>query len=238
MFVPKWPRVISIDVNGEAPKYNPDAIECTSVDEVLDVALFARVKGFDRWHVQAVLDRAELPRLFRILAPEYKGSAAPPSITRAVGGIAVECSEAYAFAPNAGAHPDVLESFFRGRHHGLAFLLAAQRATALTVAARSQADVLVAFRTTDPNELTWAATKFGVQAVDHIRTLEKYHCAMYVDGESSIYWLNDKREVVRRSTPHAEVEAPPVVNDPGVRRHQKALHNPGEPPRRKRRRRS
>ena len=162
LYVPKFPRVISIDINGEVEKWNPGAIEATSIEDIVAIGLAGAKLGKHRWHINAVLPRREYGALFRLLAPEFRGKDSPPSFTRAVGGIALECSEAYAFVPNQGADDDVIEAFARGRHHYLSFLLASQRPASLAVITRTQADVIVTWAQDDPNEIKWLRSSCSV----------------------------------------------------------------------------
>lgn len=170
LFTATAPRVISLDVTGETQQRNPGAVPVYSLAELWD--FFAVAAGgdelgapYESWHVAAMLPDAELPTLFHALAPPPTRDG-PAGLSRLFGGIAVECGECDAIAPNGRTRPEVKEAFKRGRHHGLSLFMGTQRPSETDRLVSSQADWLCILAQSEPLDIEWIRRAVGHVAAD------------------------------------------------------------------------
>lgn len=222
LFISKFPRRVSIDFTGEMKeKYNPQAIDCYSIDELRD-ALRACSKR-TMWHVTLSMRKDELQRRARFTdaddpkareanerrrraMPAFQLSAMlnPPrtsaehrSFSREMGGVAIDCSEAAHLFPNGRTHPDLLEFIQGGRHNKLHLFMASQAPAAVSPELRSAADYFLAFRTQEHTIWEFWAKVASPAIADVIAELPDYYCAYFVKREQRVYILDEKRQVTR-----------------------------------------
>jgi hypothetical protein len=191
-FIDHVPRVISLDVTGETTERFPDAVTCYTTDEVLGALTRAAALGATRWHIAAILEPADVSRLFGLLAPPLSRDGAP-SLSRVWGGIAVECSECDVIAPVSGAPPNVLTAFRRGRHHLLSLYMATQRPATCARDVTALADVIFAFAQTEPRDVAWLAGAISTPIADIVRQLPRYHCVYYTREDGCVYVCDEHR---------------------------------------------
>jgi hypothetical protein len=184
LFVPLHARLISIDITGETIERNPDAVPAYGLDELikaLDVAA-----AWPRWHIVAFLRREEIPALFALLAPRVE-SEDTLSFSRELGGVAIECGEAYHIMPNQGAAREVEDALCIARHHRLSWLLATQRPASCSRLVSSQADYLIAFMQTEPIDVAWWGKAISKAASEQIAQLDVHEFVFYRRGDRVFY---------------------------------------------------
>ncbi|HEY6201351.1 MAG TPA: hypothetical protein VI231_22295 [Candidatus Binatia bacterium] len=201
LFLHDAPRRISIDFVGEVvQKYNDDALELFSIDELRD-ALVECAKH-DRWHIALCIPPESMPdaapRLARLLNPA-RTSSDHHSFPREVGGVAIDCSEARLFVPNMkstwAAHS--VSFVERGRHNRLSMFFATQAPQSVERRVTDAADHLLAFRTQEEAVWNYWRSVTSSSVADTIAALPKYHCAWIVKDEQAVYLLDAEREVYR-----------------------------------------
>lgn len=157
-FVAPSPRTISLDFVGDVKERDPNAIEVVGYAPLIAKLQELVRAGIQRWHIAAVFDaytESELPKLFRLLCPPY--NPGKQSLTRALGGMALECSECDVILPNGGASIEARNMLKRGRHNLLSLYLATQRPQECSRLCTSQADYIISFAMHEPNELKYFA---------------------------------------------------------------------------------
>lgn len=176
---PLFPRRITIDWTGEGRELYPNAREVFGVPAVIE-AIGDSARESDRWQLIAVVDPGEVPQLLRVLAPRYDGGKRP-SLSAAVGGLAIECAEIDVIAPASGgpASSAVTDAIARGRHVRLSFLLATQRPAQCARILSSQADQLLSFRMHEPRDLRWLRDAGGEMFAQRVRRLSAFHYCRY-----------------------------------------------------------
>jgi hypothetical protein len=185
-FVANYPRTISLDFVGDVKERNPEAIEVVGY-----TALLAKLKelvaaGVHNWHVAAVFDsytESELPNLFRLLCPPYNPQQV--SFSRAIGGLALECSECDVILPNGGAAVEARNMVKRGRHNLLSLFLATQRPQECSRLCTSQADYIISFAMHEPNELKYFG-RISPRYASLLQSLPKFHSAWYVPATGQV----------------------------------------------------
>lgn len=199
LFIRRCPRRVSFDFQAEVRrKFNPNAIEVYSLAEFTR-ALRLCARG-THWHIALVYDPDAQPELAeqvcRILNPARTGES-HRSFSRAVGGVAVECSEADLLFPNGRTPPAVRGLVQRGRHNKLAVFMATHAPALVDTRLRDAADYYLAFRSQE--DVVWRFWQRATSAVvaDVIATLPLYHCAYIVKFEQRVYLLDERRSVVR-----------------------------------------
>lgn len=183
LFVSRTPRVLSLDFTGETAERNPDAIVCKGWRKLMSTLKIAA--GYGHWHIAAALEPDDIARLFRLLAPPF-GDDQPP-LARAFGGLAVECGEAYMIAPNAGADPDIVAGWRRGRHAMLSLYMAAQRPAAVNREVSAQADIIAAFAQGEPNDLDFLAKTISAPVAEIVAGLTGHDFVYYERGTGKVY---------------------------------------------------
>lgn len=177
-FVSENPRTISLDFVGEVKERNPNALQVVGYDALLG-ALRSLV-NVPRWHVAAVFDEYsmhELPKLFRLLCPPFNPDRR--SLSRAFGGIALECSECDVILPNGSATVEARNMIKRGRHELLSLYFATQRPQECSRLCTAQADFVISFRMHEPNEMRYLARTVSPLYADLVKNLPTYHSAWY-----------------------------------------------------------
>lgn len=192
-FTRHQPRVLTIDVAGEAVDMNADAIVAAGYADTVRALRFAATKG-RRWHVAAVLDREDIARVGELLAPKIR----PDKIgfARAIGGLAVECGETQYILPARGASEHWRNAVALSRHYLLSLLTASQRPSLCDRILTSQADVIFSLRHNEPADIDYLASYApAFRAV--IPALAPYHVA-YLDRVSMTLFVADERGRVTR----------------------------------------
>ena len=197
---PTFPRRITIDWTGEARETYPDATEVFGLSELLDAMEQATTDGEEesRWHFISVVDLSDVTKLLTMLAPRYDGGKTP-SLSAAVGGCVIECSEVDVIAPNNGGASSaaMTDAIARGRHAQLSFLLATQRPAQCLRILSSQSDVLYSFRMHEPRDLKFLADTGGSEFARIVQNdLGRYEYARYV-AETGRVTMHDKDGAIR-----------------------------------------
>ena len=239
LFIQRHPRRLSIDLNGEMVELrdelvskgmldnasNPTVVQVFSLEELRRALRVAA--GYSRWHIALCIPPAAVgdvaPELARILNPT-KASEEHQSFSKAVGSIAVDCSEASKLIPNGRAHRDMLGLFQTGRHNWLHLLMASQTPAKVDPECRNAADFFLAFRTQETTVWKyWADVASGAIA-DVVSELPRFHCAYFVKAEQRVYVLDDKRRPYRvldyqgREIGARAAAPDPSLNEPGRHR--------------------
>jgi hypothetical protein len=184
-YVSSAPRVLSLDatVPPETLERNPGAVYVIGLDQLRRVLRLAA--GYPRWHIAAALEPADVAELFRLLCPPLGSPRA--SLSRAFGGIAIECGECDLVWPNAGSAPELLSALRRGRHYLLDLYLATQRPASCAVDVRAQADALIAFAQTEPRDVDYFARGISRPVGELIRSLEGHEFVFYSRADGRVY---------------------------------------------------
>lgn len=192
--VARVPRVLTLDITGEAREVYPSALgPFFGLRDTL--AALHRAAHFPGWHVIAALDDAEVPALFARLVPRYDGRTRP--LAAALGGIAVECGEVDMIAPSGRTPPEVLSAWRRGRHAGLSLFTATQRPAAAARDVSAQADVIASFQVSEPRDVAFIADMMGSAAAEAVQTLPPYHAAVYTRRLAAVALLDENRRAYR-----------------------------------------
>lgn len=204
-FTSRAPRVIHLDFVGEVAEKYPDAIEAVGYDAVRAQLIELARSGAREWNLVAVFPeyrQAEMGRLFAALCPPYNGRATPMGISRAFGGVALECSECDVILPNsAGLNTMAARNMLkRGRHEQLDLYLGTQRPQECSRLCTSQADYVIAFQMHEPRELEYLARGAGEAFAARVRELPQYHSLWFHRATRGIVERNAAGEVVASDT--------------------------------------
>jgi DNA helicase HerA-like ATPase len=192
--LPKYPRVIVLDVTGEMWQQRADVPggAVVQVETALEVAQavgrLAR-NGTRTWRVYAPLSAPEVVRLCSALVPERIATA--PSLARAVGGLALYCDELELLAPHA-APPIIAGLWNRGRHVGLSVIGATQYPTSVKPLVRGASRLFVVGQLGDPNAVDYLRhAGFPPLVMQWIERLEFQHLVLF-DKRRRRGWLLDR----------------------------------------------
>lgn len=193
LFVRRTPRVLTIDVNREARQQSPDAIVTYGWRELLEA--LERLATSPKWHVAAVLEEERRADLFRLLLPEI---ISPDSVSYplAIGGLAIDCGEAYELAPSGRTSRWVKAAFVRGRHELVSSYVATQKLALCDLCVSDQAHVLVFFRTFGARELARIAEMLSRPFAERVKRLEQYHSLYVVKATGRAYHLDPRYRVL------------------------------------------
>lgn len=203
-FTSRAPRVIHLDFVGEIHEKYPDAPETVGLlATVTKLQEFARA-GLMEWHLIAVFPehfQHELPKLFTLLCPVYEGHALTRvGISRAFGGVALECSECDVILPNSfGDSTRAARNMLkRGRHERLDLYLGTQRPQECSRVVTSQADYIIAFQMHEPRELEYLARGAGIEFAERVRLLPQFHSLWFHRSTRAIVEMDKDGQVVAR----------------------------------------
>lgn len=200
------PRILSLDVVGEASERDRDAREVFGLEALL--AEFRDVAGVGTWHIAASLEPDELEELFWILCP-HRRSATTQGFGKAVGGLAIFCDELRGVAPNGLKSSRVKTAYLQYRHHWLTLLGATQHAADVDACTRV-GDRLVALRSVDDTTVAAIARATSRAIGERVAELEEYHsitciraegAAYIADADDRVYEVIDYRGRVLRAAP-------------------------------------
>lgn len=208
LFTSQEKRLISLDFTGEVKARNPDAIACYTWAELRETLTMLVTDYRDRreWHVAAMLEEADVPKLLHMLAPPIT-AADTVGFALAVGGLGLECHECDLIAPNGRTDPRVTAAFKRGRHHLLSLYMATQRPAECSRVVTSQAHHVVSMRQHEPNDIAWLERTMGRATAARVRELPPYHSAFFVPSTGCTHWLDSRYRVL--SSTDAEGNAIP-----------------------------
>lgn len=198
VFTQHEPRLISLDFTGEVKQRNPDAIAVYSYDDLIAElsAIATDFRDRRRWHIAAMLDESDVPRLLHLLAPPIV-AADTVGFALAIGGIALECHECDLIAPNGRTDARVTSAFKRGRHHLLSLYMATQRPSECSRVITSQAHAIVSMRQHEPRDLAWLERTTSRAIAAEIAELPPYHSAYFVPSTGCTHLLNPKYQVIQ-----------------------------------------
>lgn len=191
-------RLISLDFTGEVLARNPDAIAAYSWKDLRDVLTELVTSYRDRreWHVAAMLEEDDVPKLFGVLAPPITG-ADTVGFALAVGGLGLECHECDLIAPNGRTEKRVKSAFKRSRHSLLSLYMATQRPAECSRIVTSQAHISAFMRNNEPNDVRFIERVTGRAIARIVETLPKYHSAYFVHDTGVTHLLNPKYQVIQ-----------------------------------------
>lgn len=199
LYVPEHPRVITIDQTGEGLKHYPKAIRAVGLSAVLrTISDLHRASSGRAWHVVAVLDQPEFVKLVGRLAPPERNEQ--PSLSAALGGVCLDCSEIQVYVPLHGMTPEVQNAIAVARHHRLSWLAATQQPQNCAVLLRSQADELVAFGIHEPRALQWLQATGGIAFARIVHKLPKHWYAVYTTQTGNIVVYDQERRARQELT--------------------------------------
>lgn len=199
LFVSRFPRRLTFDFPREVrAKLNPDAITVYSYAEVRDA--LGDLAGVKSWHIALCLDpssaRDVAPKVCRLLAHPTR-SDDERTYARSIGGLVVDCYEVHELAPNGAAPDDVRALVTRGRHERISVVVATQAPSLCDRRFSENANVLIAFATQEHTAWKFWSSKTCARVADMIDEQEQYHAAYFDKGSRTIYWLDDRRAVLR-----------------------------------------
>ena len=185
---PVHPRRITFDATGETRELYPGAVHVFGVREASAVLASWLSRRVRRWHLCVGGSPDDAARIVSALCPVYDGRRY--ALAAAFGGLAVECFELDAFAPNSfapgGAGAAWRTAFLRGRHVGLSLLVATQYPALVDRAATSQAGRVVTFALHEPRQLDYMRQLGGPSLADAVRTLPPYESLWVTQSPWSI----------------------------------------------------
>lgn len=153
--LPRYPRVIVLDVTGEMWSKRQELggralLVETAAEVVLGVRQLSRAPG--PWRVYAAMTAAETHLLCAALVPERIATA--PSLSRAVGGLALYCDELELLAPHSS--PEIVNGLWnRGRHVWLSIIGATQYPASVKPLVRGASRLFVIGQLGDPNAVEY-----------------------------------------------------------------------------------
>lgn len=189
LFTERTPRVLSIDFVGEVARDNPDAVVTFGYDELREA--LSDLAGTHNWHIAAQLLESEAEKILQLLCPPLVSSDSY-SYGRAIGGLALDCTECDVLFPNAGCSDLAKSALKRGRHYGLSLYLATQRAAECARVVTSQAHVIFSFRQDEPRDVAYLEGPFSrAIAREVIPHLPKHHSVMLTKDTGRVFVLNE-----------------------------------------------
>ena len=209
-FVGHAPRVIHVDMVGEVIENYPDAIETVGAREtILKLMEFARERRRE-WNLVAVFPEGrqrELAALCDALTPPYAGRAAQRvGVSRAFGGIALDCTECDILLPNAGGHDTraARNMVKRARHELLDLFLATQRPPECSRLCTSQADIVFSLQTHEPRDLDYLRKGVGSAFADRVAELPQYHSLWFERATRKVVERGKDGAIVTHAAPLAD----------------------------------
>jgi hypothetical protein len=88
---------------------------------------------------------------------------------------AIEEAQRVLPAGNTPLPPAFLDLIFRGRHHAVSLMIVSQRASTVSIQARSQWSEIIAFRQTEPTDIRYLYNQSGDDDLNNIPKLMPYH---------------------------------------------------------------
>lgn len=212
MFISRCPRRVSFDFQGEMRAvFNPAAIDVFSFGEFL--AALRRVAALPAWHIALIYDPDAQPDLaaqvVAVLNPA-RSSSAHTSFALAVGGIAVDCTEADFLWPTGRTLPALRGLVQRGRHNRLCIFAATQAPALVDNRLRDGADYLLAFRTQEDVVWKFWQRVTSARVADMIASLPRFHCGYIVKAAQVVYLLGADRRPYRVVDYTGAASAPPL----------------------------
>lgn len=175
-FGPVHARRITFDATGETRELYPRAAHVFGAGEAAKVLAAWLSRRVRRWHLCVGASAEDAARIVSALCPLYDGTRL--ALATAFGGVAVECFELDAFAPNStGLNPVGAawrNAFLRGRHVGLSLLVATQYPALVDRAATSQAGRVVTFALHEPRQLDYMRQLGGARLAEAVRLLRPF----------------------------------------------------------------
>lgn len=196
VLLPLERRAIILDFTGDfytnARDLGPD-VEVAETFEDMRRILPRLAARRDRWRLITFVTREECVALARALLPERLHSG--PSVSRALGGVALVCDELNQFAPHS-ADESILNLWRRGRHVGLSLLGASQSPTEVHPVVRGMSRYLVLFHLHEPNAVAYFAKMIPPNVLEKHESLGPHECLVW-DTESRTGYVLDASAKVR-----------------------------------------
>lgn len=189
--LPKYPRVIILDVTGEMWENRRTIGDGALCETAGDVArTIAKLAGRPSWRIYAALSKGETYRLAALLTPEER-IATSPSLSRAVGGLALYCDELETLAAHSA--PEVINGLWnRGRHVGLTVVGATQYPASVKPLVRGASRLFVVGQLSDPNAVAYLSRAgFPDEVLQWIGALEFQHLVLF-DKRTRCGWRLDR----------------------------------------------
>lgn len=191
-FIRHAPRVIHIDPNGEYLE-DRDVLLVSGWDALLD-ALEA-CATFDEWRIAVALEDDDYARLFALLAP--RENFGKGSLSRALGGVSLECGEVHVIAPNGRTVPAIKGGWQQGRHHRLNIYAGTQRFAECDRIVTSQSDIVAIFMQSEAIDLERIRKQYGAYAAADVAQLAPHWCVTARQGDPCYRVLDPSRRVVK-----------------------------------------
>lgn len=197
LFTSQAPRVLSLDNLGESKERDRDAVEVVGWSQL--VQAFRAASRFQRWHIVASLEPADMKTLFTMICPPLGSNQ--PSLSVAFGGMAIVSNEAYDVAPNGRTAPEILAAWRRGRHYQLDLYMATQRPAAVAREVTALADLVFCFAQREPVDIDFLGKHISPSVAVQVRDLrpENYQCVRYDSRDGTVALLDRNRRLVGRS---------------------------------------
>jgi len=190
--LPRYARVIVLDVTGEMwlqrAALAGRAVQVDSAAAVVrQVQALAPLRS--PWRIYAALTEAETVKLCTALVPERIATA--PSLSRAVGGLAVYCDELETVAGHS-SDPMVNGLWNRGRHVYLTIIGATQYPTSVKPLVRGASRLFVVGQLGDPNAVDYLR-RAGMpeKVMSWVESLQFQHLVLF-DKRVRRGWLLDR----------------------------------------------
>jgi len=190
--LPRYARVIVLDVTGEMWLKRSELggrviLVETAAEVVRAVQRLAPSRG--AWRIYAALTEAETVKLCAALVPERIATA--PSLSRAVGGLALYCDE---LETVAGHSSDAVVNglWNRGRHVSLTVIGATQYPASVKPLVRGASRLFIVGQLGDPNAVDYLRRAgFPDKVMGWIERLEFQHLVLF-DKRVRRGWLLDR----------------------------------------------
>lgn len=190
--LPRYARVIVLDVTGEMwlkrAELGGRAVQVETAAEVVR-AVQALAPVRTPWRIYTALTEAETIKLCEVLVPERIATA--PSLSRAVGGLAVYCDELEVLAAH-NAPPIVGGLWNRGRHVSLTIIGATQYPASVKPLVRGASRLFIVGQLSDPNAVDYLRRAgFPEIVMQWVESLEFQRLVLF-DKRVRRGWLLDR----------------------------------------------
>jgi hypothetical protein len=200
--LPRYARVLVLDVTGEMwlkrAELSGRAVQVETTAEVVRaVQRLAPLRN--PWRIYAALTEAEAVKLCAVLVPERIATA--PSLSRAVGGLAVYCDELEVLASHS-APPVVSGLWNRGRHVSLTVIGATQYPASVKPLVRGASRLFIVGQLSDPNAVEYLRRAgFPEKVMGWIEGLEFQNLVLFDKRVRRGWLLNREHKTIDDFTP-------------------------------------
>lgn len=176
------PRVIVVDPIGDYPLSGPRVF---TIADALSQVREHVYRGRTAWRVVLSVGRDQIGGLVDSVVPPLDVYG---SWCRSVGGITVVLDEVGLLTPRGQGGEKISALFRVGRHAEISVVAATQRPVNVSKEVIAQADRVIAYRLTDPDDIAYLRSTCGPDAMKIAETAwtKPYHAMIWEQGEARI----------------------------------------------------